>query len=88
MAEDPYLNYGLIYIRAGSFLIELLFAFPTFLWLLLFFIKKKSLQLKEQYESFSLFNYFMIAWIFLMWFLKLIHALALVFLVTLRRLKI
>ena len=30
----------------------------------------------------------MIAWIFLMWFLKLIHALALVFLVTLRRLKI
>ena len=43
VAEDPYLNYVLIYIRAGSFLIVLLFAFPTFLWLLIFFIKKKSL---------------------------------------------
>jgi hypothetical protein len=65
-----------------------LFAFPSFLWLLIFFIRKKRQFLEEKNQTFTPFNYFVIAWIFFMWFLKLIHGIAMVYLVTLRRFKI
>lgn len=75
-------NMPLVYIRAVSMSLVLIWAFPAFLQYFFFFVNKKRLILYSRGKFLSTWNKYMIVWTLFNWLLKFLQAIFTIVVIT------